>query len=175
MKKLFPLAFCALSAVLNANAQTENTCCKNTATCCKNTTSCCDSTQCAEPATNIFTGDFTNDETGFRLHLNLDEEAIEIPGMSFLGLTNGYLDGKTNNHVYSVWMLLKYEMNADGRKVKLRFSNDIGSDSQDVELTLIDDDTIKYEALGINSIRKVEGGKKLVKTPSSMILNRKKK
>lgn len=160
MKKLILFALCALCVTFAANAQTEST--------------SCDSTACAETEKCAFTGEFFNNETGFRLHLDLEEESIEIPGMSFLGATNGYLDGKTNNHVYGVWMLLKFELSDDGRKVKLRFSNDIGSDSQDVQLTLIDDDTVKYEALGTNTIRKVEGGKKLVKTPSSMILTRKK-
>lgn len=172
MKKLILLVLCALYAAFSASAQTENTCCDSTT--CAKAEACAKAEDCAEAEACVFTGEFTNDETGFRLHLNLDEEAIDIPGMSFLGPTNGYLDGKTNNHVYGVWMLLKFELSADGRKVKLRFSNDIGSDSQDVELTLVDNDTIKYEAIGTNAIRKVEGGKKLVKTPSSMILKRKK-
>lgn len=133
----------------------------------------CDSAICEEEVACIFNGEYESEQTGLRLHLNLDEESINIPGMSFLGATNGYLDGKTNNHVYGVWMLLKFELSDDEKMVKLRFSNDIGSDSQDVLLTLIDSNTLKYEAIGGNSIRKVEGGRKLVKIPSSMILKRK--
>lgn len=105
-----------------------------------------------------------------RLFLDLDEETIDIPGMSFLGPTNGYLDGIDNNHVYGVWMLLKFTIM--GNKVQLRFTNDIGSDSQDITLTRIDDNTFDYEANGTNVIRKVEGGKKLVKIPSTMRLHR---
>lgn len=120
----------------------------------------------------IFNGDFICPDTGLRLHLDLDEETIDIPGMSFLGPTNGYLDGTDNNHVYGVWMLLKFSV--DGNKATLRFSNDIGSDSQDVLLTLNADGTLQYAALGANNIKKVEGGRKLVKIPAAMTLQREK-
>lgn len=127
---------------------------------------------CADEASEacIFNGEFISDETGLRLHLDLDAETIEIPGMSFLGPTNGYLDGISNNHVYGVWMLLKF--NVDGEKATLRFSNDIGSDSQDVLLSLNPDGTLSYTAMGGNNIKKVEGGRKLVKIPATMKLRR---
>ena len=89
--------------------------------------------------------------------------------MSFLVLTHGYLDGKTNNHVYGVWMLVSHQMH--GNQVRLRFSNDIGSDSQDILLTALNDSTFQYEATGGNCIRKVSG-RKLEKTPSTMMLYR---
>lgn len=116
-----------------------------------------------------FTGNFLCKETGLRLHLDLNNESIEIPGMSFLGETHGYLDGTTNNHVYGVWMLIRHSV--EGNKAKLRFTNDIGSDSQDIVLTLVNDSTLEYNAVGSNSIRKVEG-RKLVKIPASMTLHR---
>lgn len=127
---------------------------------------------CAEEAATacIFNGEFISDETGLRLHLDLDNETIDIPGMSFLGPTNGYLDGISNNHVYGVWMLLKYSVN--GQKATLRFSNDIGSDSQDILLTLNSDGTLTYTTTGGNNIKKVEGGRKLVKIPATMKLRR---
>lgn len=120
----------------------------------------------------VFNGEFESAETGVRLHLDLIDESIEIPGMSFLGPTNGYLDGKSNSHVYGVWMVLKYDLSPDGKKVKLRLSNDTGSDSQDILLTWQSDNTLKYEATGNNNIKKVEGGKRLVKIPSTMTLTR---
>lgn len=116
-----------------------------------------------------FTGTFLCEETGLRLHLDLDSESIQVPGMSFLGETHGYLDGKTNNHVYGVWMLIRHS--EENNKAKLRFTNDIGSDSQDIVLTWTNDSTLEYNALGGNAIRKVEG-RKLVKIPSTMILHR---
>lgn len=167
MKKLLLIIICALFPTLFASAQgvVENAC--------PETGNYSEGAENETPK-SVFSGEFECKETGFRLHLNLDAEDILIPGMSFLGPTNGYLDGVTNNHVYGVWMLLKFDFSNDGKKVRLRFSNDIGSDSQDVDLTLLDDDSIKYEAIGTNTIRKVEGGKKLVKTPSVMVLKRKK-
>lgn len=119
---------------------------------------------------SIFNGTLCNDEIGLRLHLDLDEESIEIPGMSFLGTTHGYLDGKTNNHVYGVWMLIRHK--AKGKdKVELRFSNDTGSDSQTILLTALSDSTFLYEATGKNCVRKVVG-RRLEKIPSSMELHK---
>lgn len=130
-------------------------------------TLCCSSTAVAQQAN--FNGTLVNEEHGLRLHLDLDAETVSIPGMSFLGDTHGYLDGKTNYHVYGVWMLIRHSV--EGNKAKLRFSNDIGSDSQDVTLTQVNDSTFEFNATGTNSLRKVEG-RKLVKIPSTMTLHR---
>lgn len=159
MKQLITLILALFCTTLTLHAQED---------CCK-----CDTATAAETVKSIFSGEFVSDELGLRLHLNLDEEDILIPGMSFLGPTNGYLDGKTNNHVYGVWMLLRFS--AEGDKAKLRFTNDIGSDSQDIVLTRIDDDTFEYKAVGTNVITKVEGGRKLVKIAASTTLRRIKK
>lgn len=177
MKQLITTLFALVIGTLSLQAQ--NTCCGNCQTSgnadchqCDGTTTCqqCDSTAVPAKPACIFNGSFICEETGLRMFLNLDEETIDIPGMSFLGPTNGYLDGTDNNHVYGVWMLLKFSI--EGDKVKLRFTNDIGSDSQDIVLTRIDDNTFDYVATGSNAIRKVEGGRKLVKIPSSMRLHR---
>lgn len=127
---------------------------------------CCTS---AKAQSGNFNGTLVNKEYGVRLHLDLDEETISVPGMSFLGDTHGYLDGKSNNHVYGVWMLIRHSI--EGNKAKLRFSNDIGSDSQDILLTQVNDSTFTFNATGSNSLRKVEG-RKLVKIPSTMTLYR---
>lgn len=118
---------------------------------------------------SLFNGRYVCDETGLQIYLDLDEESIDVPGMSFLGKTNGYLDGKTNNHVYGVWMLMKFSV--EGNKAKLRFTNDIGSDSQDITITRIDDTHYEYATTGGNNIRKVVG-RKLVKIPATMTLRR---
>lgn len=119
--------------------------------------------------TSSFNGTLVNKDYGVRIHLDLDQETIEIPGMSFLGLSHGYLDGITNNHVYGVWMLIKHHI--EGNKAMLRFTNDIGSDSQDITITQLNDSTFTYTATGSNSIRKVDG-RKLVKIPATMTLQR---
>lgn len=118
---------------------------------------------------NLFKGDFVSEETGIRLHLDLEDETVEVPGLEFLGPTHGYLDGKTNNHVYGIWTLVKFSV--EGNKAKLRFTNDIGSDSQDIVLTYNDDEHIDYNTAGGNCIRRVEN-RKLVKTPSSATLKK---
>lgn len=171
MKQLITLLAVFILGTTYAIAQ--NTCCGNCETSTNGACHECDSTEVPSKPACIFNGAFICEETGLRMYLDLDEESIDIPGMSFLGPTNGYLDGIDNNHVYGVWMLLKF--NIEDNKVKLRFSNDIGSDSQDIVLTRIDDDTFDYVATGTNAIRKVEGGRKLVKIPSSMRLHRIKK
>lgn len=124
----------------------------------------------ASAQASLFKGDFISEETGIQLHLDLEEETVEIPGLSFLGPSNGYLDGKTNNHVYGTWMLVKFSV--DGNKAKLRFTNDIGSDSQDIVLIYNDDDNISYSTTGGNCIRRVEN-RKLVKTQSTTTLKKK--
>lgn len=118
-----------------------------------------------------FNGLLVSQETGLRLHLDLDAETIEVPGMSFIGETHGYLDGISNNHVYGVWMLIHHKI--EGNTVKLRFSNDLGGDSQDILLKQVNDSTFSYTAMGGNAIRKVEDGRRLVKIPSTMTLQRK--
>lgn len=124
----------------------------------------------ASAQASLFKGTFVSEETGIQLHLDLEEETIEVPGLSFIGPTHGYLDGKTNNHVYGTWMLVKFSV--EGNKAKLRFTNDIGSDSQDIVLVYNDDDKIDYNTTGGNCIRKVEN-RKLVKTQSSTTLHKK--
>lgn len=126
-------------------------------------------TMTASAQASLFKGNFVSEETGIQLHLDLEEETVVIPDLSFIGPTHGYLDGKTNNHVYGTWTLVKFEV--DGNKAKLRFTNDIGSDSQDIVLVYTDDEHISYNATGGNCIRKVEN-RKLVKAPSSTTLHK---
>lgn len=114
----------------------------------------------------LFTGTFYNEEIGLNIHLNLEEEDLIVPGMSFLGPVHGYMNGK----IYGVWMLIKYEL--QGHKVILRFTNDIGSDSQNVELTAQKDGTFYYRTLNGNHVRRVEG-RKLVKIAGEMPMKRK--
>ena len=108
---------------------------------------------------------FSNDQIGLTIHLDLGKESLTIPGMSYLGPVNGYMDG----NIYGVWMLIKHEVK-DG-KALLRFTNDIGADSQDITLTPLPDGTYKYQAVGGNNIRRVQG-RKLVKITDIMVMKR---
>lgn len=113
-----------------------------------------------------FEGHFYCKETGTNIYLNLYEETLEAPGFAFLGKMNGYMCGS----IYGVWMLIKHEVK--GTRALLRFSNDIGSDSQDIEFTQTSDSTYTYRAVGGNAIRKAVG-RKLVKVPADMRFRRK--
>lgn len=114
----------------------------------------------AQPA-RPFAGHFFCQETGVHIYLNLYEATLEAPGFSFLGKMNGYMNG----NIYGTWMLISHTI--DRTKATLRFSNDIGSDSQTVEFTQTADSTFSYHAVGGNAIRRAVGNK-LVKTTGDM-------
>lgn len=113
-----------------------------------------------------FEGHFFCKETGVHLYLNLYERTLTAPGFDFLGQLNGYMLGD----IYGTWMLTKHSV--DGRKARLRFSNDIGSDAQDIEWVQTSDSTFTYRAVGGNAIRRAEG-RKLVKVTGEMLFKRK--
>lgn len=112
-----------------------------------------------------FEGHFHCKETGVNLYLNLYEENISVPGFSFLGKMNGYMNG----NIYGTWMLVKHSI--EGNTAHLRLSNDIGSDTQDIDFTLNPDSTYTYDAVGGNAIRRAVG-RKLVKTTGHMVFMR---
>ncbi len=113
-----------------------------------------------------FRGHFVCKEQNVHLYLDLYEASLDVPGFAFLGKVNGYMNGS----IYGTWMLTRHEIK-DG-KATLRFANDIGSDTQDVELTLTSDSTFQYRALGSNAVRRAVG-RKLVKTEGKMDFVRK--
>jgi len=113
-----------------------------------------------------FKGHYFCKETGVNMYLNLYEEDIEVPGFSFLGKMHGYMrDG-----IYGTWMIVQSEVKDN--KALIRFSNDIGSDSQDIEFTQQNDSTFIYQAKGGNAIRKAIG-RKLEKVTGRMVFIRK--
>ncbi len=108
-----------------------------------------------------FAGHFYCEETSTHIFLNLYEESLTAPGFSFLGKMHGYMNGG----IYGTWMLISHKI--DGKKATLRFSNDIGSDSQNIEFTQTSDSTFTYRAVGGNAIRRAVG-RKLVKVTDTM-------
>lgn len=113
-----------------------------------------------------FEGRFYCSETGVNIYLNLYDENIEVPGFEFLGKMAGYMRGD----IYGTWMLISHAVK--GKKALLRFSNDIGSDSQNIEFTQVSDSVYTYHAVGGNEIRKASG-RKLVKVSGEMNFKRK--
>lgn len=112
-------------------------------------------------AARPFVGHFFCKETGTHIYLNLYEATLTAPGFSFLGKMNGYMNGD----IYGTWMLISHKIK--GKKATLRFSNDIGADSQNIEFTQTSDSTYSYHAIDGNAIRKAVG-RKLVKVVSDM-------
>lgn len=117
------------------------------------------------PISDTLTGTFYNDEIGLRLHVDLGKERLIVPGMDFLDPVYAYMDGR----IYGKWMLVKKEVKKG--KAILRFTNEIGSDSQDIELTQTADGNYFYRTLGGNNVKKVVG-RRLVKIDDSMPMKR---
>jgi hypothetical protein len=97
----------------------------------------------------------------------LHEESIEVPGMEMFGPMNGYLGG----NIYGVWAVTSFKIKKD--KAILRLSNDLGSETQEAELTQTSDSTYTLKLLGSTVVKRAEG-RKLVKITSTlkMIRNR---
>ncbi|MGM9687749.1 MAG: hypothetical protein ACI3YD_01745 [Alloprevotella sp.] len=112
-----------------------------------------------------FEGHYYCSETGVHLYLNLYEPSLSVPGSDFLGPMNGYMQGG----IYGTWMLTRHKVK--GSTARLRFSNDIGSDSQDIDFRQVSDSVFTYQAVGGNAIRKAVGTK-LVKVTGSMVFRR---
>ena len=101
------------------------------------------------------------------LTIDLHEESIEVPGMEMFGPMNGYLGG----NIYGVWAVTSFKTKKD--KAILRLSNDLGSETQEAELTQTSDSTYTLKLLGSTVVKRAEG-RKLVKITSTlkMIRNR---
>lgn len=112
-----------------------------------------------------FEGHFVSKELGVHLHLNLYEENLLVPGSEFLGKVHGYM----HKGIYGTWMLITHEIK--GRKALLRFSNDIGSDSQNIEFEQMNDSVYHLHAVNGNALRKAVG-RKLVKVADHMEFRR---
>ena len=95
-------------------------------------------------------------ENKIYLHLDLYEESINVPGMEMFGPMNGYMNG----NVYGIWMITSSK----------RLSNDLGSETQEVKLTVENDSTYLLEQQGGTVIKKVVN-KKLVKIPRNLTFN----
>lgn len=101
------------------------------------------------------------------LVMNLYKEDIEVPGMEMFGPMNGYLGG----NIYGVWSITSFKIDSD-KNVSLRVSNDLGSDTQAIQITQQNDSVWRMEFTGHNVIKRVNG-KKLVKIPSVFLMKKK--
>lgn len=107
------------------------------------------------------------EKSKINLHLDLYEESIDVPGMDMFGPMNGYINGD----VYGVWAVTSCEI-VDSIHAKIRLSNDLGSETQECNLTLSGDSICKMELKGGVVIKRVEG-KKLVKIDPVQVFKKK--
>lgn len=98
-------------------------------------------------------------EEDVRLHIDLYEESIKVPGMEMFGPMNGYLGG----NIYGVWTVTSFKIQ-DDKTATLRLSNDLGSETQKATLTQQSDSLYLLHLDGVNVVKRVVG-KKLVKVP----------
>ena len=105
---------------------------------------------------------YYDQENRIRLVINLYEEAVDVPGFSFIGPTHGYMSG----NIYGVWIVTSCSIHHNGTAT-LHLSNDQGADSQTITLTPQPPRGLLYEAVDGNEIKKVQG-RKLVKIPSKL-------
>ncbi len=98
-------------------------------------------------------------EENVRLHIDLYEESIKVPGMEMFGPMNGYLGG----NIYGVWTVTSFKIQ-DDKTATLRLSNDLGSETQKATLTQQSDSLYLLHLDGVNAVKRVVG-KKLVKVP----------
>ncbi len=76
------------------------------------------------------------------------------------------MKGYMNGNVYGIWMITSSEIK-DEKTAIIRLSNDFGSETQQVRLTIKDDSTYLFEQEDGAVIKKVVG-KKLVKIPRDL-------
>ena len=109
----------------------------------------------------------TDPEEKITLTIDLHEESIEVPGMEMFGPMNGYLGG----NIYGVWVVTSFKIKKD--KAILRLSNDLGSETQEAELTQTSDSTYTLKLHGSTVVKRAEGRKLHKITPTlKMIRNR---
>ncbi|MBQ0048943.1 MAG: hypothetical protein KBT12_01695 [Bacteroidales bacterium] len=106
-------------------------------------------------------------ETGAKLRLDLYEESIEVPSMEMFGPMNGYMSG---GKLYGLWMTTKTE-ELSPTTIRLRLSNDLGSETQECLLKVANDSVVTMELKG-GTVMKRRDGNKLTKLPSQLTLKR---
>lgn len=78
----------------------------------------------------LFKGLLYNSEYKITIHLDLDSETVKVPGLDMLGGTNGYMSGGL---VFGTWFVTDFKKK--NNSATLRFTNDFGADTQEVEIT----------------------------------------
>lgn len=114
-----------------------------------------------------FKGTFASKELGLKMVIDLYAESIPVPGMEMFGLLNGYIIG---TGLYRTWYVSTIKQ-TDSEKAIVHFSNDLGSETQTVELTMKGDSLLHFRTVG-GCVMKKAVGKKLVKIQTDFEMQR---
>ena len=114
-----------------------------------------------------FRGTFAGTDFKIQIDIDLYEENVKVPGMEAFGPMNGYMKG---TDLYCTWYVSSVrEVGQD--KALVHFSNELGSETQPVELTLQGDSLLQLKQVKGNWLKKVVG-KKLQKLPTELTFKR---
>ena len=106
-------------------------------------------------------------ENKINLYIDLYEESINVPGMEMFGPMHGFLKG----NIYGIWSITSAKI-INEQSAVIRLSNDQGSETQEVELTIQSNGKYNFEQVGGVAIKKIIG-RKLEKIPKSLTFERK--
>lgn len=106
-------------------------------------------------------------EAELSLVIDLYEESINVPGMEMFGPMHGFLKG----NVYGIWTITSAKVTNE-RNAVIRLSNDQGSETQEVLLSIESNGSYSFEQVNGVSIKKVVG-RKLEKIPKKLTFERK--
>lgn len=113
-----------------------------------------------------FRCNLTNDDHKINLVIDLYEESIVAPGMEMFGPMHGYMNGD----IYGTWIVTSAKVST-GNEAILHLSNDLGSETQEAELTMENDSIFSLKLTDGVVIKKVVK-KKLVKIPQKIVFKR---
>lgn len=106
-------------------------------------------------------------EAELSLVIDLYEESINVPGMEMFGPMHGFLKG----NIYGIWSITSAKI-VNERHAIIRLSNDQGSETQEVELNILNNGKYSFEQVDGIAIKKVVG-RKLEKISKDLIFERK--
>mgnify|MGYP006916024693 CR=1 FL=1 len=111
-------------------------------------------TAAAQAQTDTLRGHWLCKAEGIHLYIDLAEESISVPRYEFLGKMNGYLRGGMSE----TWFLVAFKQQGHNSWL-MRFSNESGTDTQELMLYLTPTNTLRYKARGPKLLRRAVRGK----------------
>ena len=116
---------------------------------------------------SVFSGLLYNNDTMMAIHLNLDSANVKVPGLPFLGGTNGYM---SNGILYGTWIVTDFKV--DKNNATIRLTNDFGADTQKLLISHIKADTFSVELQQPIAMRRVVKGKLVKINPKYIFIKR---